>query len=228
MVYISDSIVKQEIYPDFPAYARHPLFISPSLHATREAWADYKQDELKRIRLREVEYKNQQGAPIADLLKKVLDDYVQEQGGSLGVATNLARVPIVKPMNEEMKIPDIKEPVDLFTCYSEWQRIRDYFYQVTLPPWKQQYGDNATAIKLRYSRMRPFLMYLDKCGKEAREHLKALDDIRKEHDVRVPAFIKQCFYHMVYPTGPNVKNKPAIPPDALRAAMQERGLPPIK
>lgn len=224
-VYIIDALLKQERYPDFPAYARHPLFTSQRYHQAREAFADFKLAETRRIRERELSCYQKQSNDTVKMMKDVLEKYIEENMTSLGIG--LSRVPIVKPLPDQVRIPEIKEPVDLYTCYIEWQRIRNYFYEVTAPPWKKQFGDQATAIKLRYSRMRPFLMYLDKAGDDARRFLHLLDEIRKEHDVSVPVFIKQCFYFMVYPPSAKSKTRPAILPDQLRKEMEEVGLPGV-
>lgn len=226
-IYISDSIMKQERYPDFPAYAHHPLFDKTKTcnQDAREAWADFRQTEVRRIKERELALHRTQHEDTVHIMKQVLDRYIEENASSLGIG--LSRVPIVKPTSEGTRIPEIKEPVDLYTCYTEWQRIRSYFYEVTLPPWKKQFGDTATAMKLRYSRMRPFLMYLDKCGDDARAYLHHLEEIRKKYDVSPSVFIKQCFYFMVYPPGPNSKTRPIISPKQLREEIEERGMPGV-
>lgn len=123
------------------------------------------------------------------------------------------------------EIPEIQEPTCLFTAYQLWQQQqRAYFTTHNHPPWKKQFGDRAVAIKLRYSRMRPYLMYLDKQGPRARECIQVLDEIRQEKKISPSVFIKQCFYHMVYPPAENVKKPPPVSPYEMRELLKDKGL----
>lgn len=222
-IYISDSIHKRDAFPAFPAYARHPLFIDPRWHAAHEAWEDFKIAETSRIVQREASFTHKEHKDIRQIIKETFDEVLTED---MRVQLTLPKIPVIKP-SDAARIPEVKEPKDLYTTYNEWQQIRSFFYENTMIPWKKQYGELATAMKLRYSRMRPFLMYLDKCGVEARDALHKLDAIRKKHNVTPSAFIKQCFYHMVFPPGADAKNKPAILPDDMKQELRGCGLPMV-
>ena len=65
-----------------------------------------------------------------------------------------------------------------------WQDSqRTDFYKYPGPPWKARLGERAAAFKLRCSRMKPFLLYLDNCRESAGQALNVLDALRREQTV---------------------------------------------
>jgi hypothetical protein len=124
-------------------------------------------------------------------------------------------------------IPLLVDPIGLTECYQQWLQIKDYFICVPQPPWKEKFGANAAQHKLRYSRMRPFLQYMDKYGTtpdSVSEIIQKLDDIRLELRLTPSAFVKQCFY-MLYHPSPSVENKLPITRNDMLQLMHTRRLP---
>lgn len=124
-------------------------------------------------------------------------------------------------------IPLLAEPIGLTECYQQWLQIKDYFICVPQPPWKEKFGANAAAHKLRYSRMRPFLQYMDKYGttvERVHEIIQSLDAIRHELRLTPSAFIKQCFYVLYHPS-PSVEKKLPITRNDILQMMRTGCLP---
>lgn len=217
-IFLEDAILKQEAYPGFPAYARHPVFQLPE-------WHEYKHAEMARVRERPLLASSAEEARMATLLGATIKKALQELGAAPAHAQLAAQAPVVPPPRQD-RIPELKEPTCLYTAYAEWQQARGYFYAHPRPPWKEQFQELAVTMKLRFSRMRPYFQYLDNQGTEARAAIVALDNIRREHEVSPSVFIKQCFYHLLFPLGEKAKCPP-IPPDVLRAAMEAVGIPPL-
>lgn len=128
-------------------------------------------------------------------------------------------------------IPVLRDPmVDLYECYEHWLQIREYYYCVKQPPWKKQFGNQAAKHKLRYSRMRPFLRYMDVHGntpERTQYLLEQLEDIRLQFDVTPTCFVKQCFYVLCRPS-PSVEDHAPIKRHELIGAMQMRRLPTVE
>lgn len=237
-VFLEDAIVKREAYPQFPAYARHPVFQLPE-------WPEYGCSEKKRQMDREnvaTKKKREMHESISEMLettmkktvettmKNLLKDMIpcasnsSQRKAPREVPTPNDPIEMPKPATE---LPEIPEPTCLYTCYQVWQKHRDYFYATPLPPWKKRFGDRAATMKLRYSRMRPFLMYLDRCGAGARRVLDALEAFRSERKVAASVFIKQCFYHLEYNLTSDCKKPPPILPEELRERMERDSLPTL-
>jgi len=124
------------------------------------------------------------------------------------------------PPTQDERIPNIREPTDMYTCYKEWcEECREYFTRVKRPPWKTHCGANESALRIRYCRMRPYFMYLDDLPHDmsVRDTIDKLDAIRKKHKVSVPTFIKQCFYSLQH----DVKDSKTKPPPILPAVLRE-------
>lgn len=237
-IYIEDAVLKKNMYPSFPCYAKHVLF--------RESdWPQYCDQEQRRTCQREQDSRRDpQQEYICEVVKSsvehamksvladVLKDVKLNESSSNKRSSRPARQkPLPPPSNQPIElpcnpndIPDIPEPSCLYTCYQTWQQQRAYFYATPQPPWKARFGERAAAMKLRYSRMRPFVMYLDRCGAEARKVIDALEAFRKERKVSAGVFIKQCFYHLEHPLKDTCKNPPPIKPAELKDVMERCGL----
>lgn len=218
-IYIADAIIKQERFPSFPAYDRHPLFDRPHA-ALHTEWIEYKKMESLRIRLRPLEVAREKQQWIVDAVKEAFgNDHMPSTTASVSLE--------LTPPSEggiDTKIPDIKEPDSLYTSYADWvARCRTYFQRTTRPPWDKQYGNLARATKVRYCHVRPYFEYLDSIPPERVRHvIDKLDAIRKKHNVKPNVFIKYCFYslkHGVCPSKP-----PAIMPNILRCDMRQSEL----
>jgi hypothetical protein len=237
-VFIEDAVFKRQQYPKFPAYQRHVLF-------SMAEWPEYCVGEMQRIMDREERafaVQNQEQAQLSEMIKTtvestmrgvlthVLQDIGVPKGASFArrhVKTDDAvpsNAPIELPKATE-ELPEIPEPSCLYTCYQVWQQQRAYFYSTPQPPWKKRFGDRAATMKLRYSRMRPYLTYLDRCGASARRAIDALDAFRCERKVAASVFIKQCFYHMEHGLKEDCKKPPPILPAELRSRMERDNLP---
>ena len=214
-VYITDAILKQEAYPQFPAYKRHPLFDRPppSLHT---AWAEYKALETSRIAAAPTIARTSRQTWIIDAIKETLGDVQVQKQAQL-------QVDMTPPAKEE-RIPDIKEPDDLYLFYGDWtSNCRDYFKNHPRPGWDKQFGNNARAHKVRFCHIKPYVSYLDSIDPiKVRGVIDKLDGIRKEHGVTPSSFIKYCFYALSH--GVCASKPPPILPDALRAQMIAIGL----
>lgn len=240
--FLEDAVCKRRQFPGFPPYARHPVF-------QLAEWPEYCHAEEGRIRQRqERAKKNETSAMIASAVAgamagAVADAVAGAVNGALQKALEsmqdgkrrrapapapeqLVHAPVEAPRPPE-ELPELPEPTCLYTCYAHWQEHRSYFYEHTTLPWKKRFGERATALKLRYSRMRPFLMYLDRCGAGARRALDALEALRKERGVAPSVFIKQCFYYLEYRLSADCKKPPPILPDDMRARMRREGLPEV-
>ena len=217
-IYISDAIVKQTRYPEFPAYLRHPLFDRPppALHTT---WLEYKATEAARVAAAPDDAK---AAKSAWVVEAVREAFQMQPGKKITDESNES--PDLTPPAREERIPDIREPDDLYTSYSEWtNRCRDYFQRVTRPPWDKQYGKLAKACKVRYCHVRPYYEYLDSIEPaRVRSVIDKLDAIRTRYGVAPATFIKYCFYSLKH--GACASKPPAIKPDVLRSDMEVVGL----
>ena len=235
-VFIEDAIHKRKRYPDFPAYNRHPLF-------SVAEWPEYCAAEEERIQARrESASRNTGHEELTELVKSTVEatmrgvlmdvlngaktrkrcSLAKEPVQRIGPSPSNAPIELPRPISTEL--PEIPDPVCLYTCYQVWQQQRDYFYATPQPPWKKRFGDRAATMKLRYSRMRPFLTYLDRCGPSARRAIDALDAFRIERRVPVSVFIKQCFYHLEHELKDTCKKPPPIRPNELRARMEADNL----
>lgn len=229
-VYITDAILKQEIYPDFPAYKRHPLFDRPppAIHTT---WATYKAMESSRIAEAPIASRAARQTWVVEAIKATLGEM-----GGISLATTVAtggghgrqlQVDMTPPAKEE-RIPDIREPDDLYSFYGEWTAsCRDYFRDHPRPGWDKQFGASARAHKVRFSHIRPYVTYLDSIDPmKVRGVIDKLEKIRQDHGVTPSSFIKYCFYALVH--GVCASKPPPILPDALRADMAIVGIPSIQ
>lgn len=227
-VFLEDAVHKRAKHPNFPAYARHPVFQLPE-------WPEFCEEEKKRQMEREnVATKNTQDqharlsalvqTTVESTMKTVLGDVLSQHAASQRKVVPPTNEPIELPKTT-IELPEIPEPTCLYTCYQTWQQHRSYFYSTPLPPWKKRFGERAATMKLRYSRMRPFLMYIDRCGASARRVLDALDAFRKERSVSASVFIKHCFYHLEYELKPDCKKPPPILPHEMREFLQRGNLP---
>jgi hypothetical protein len=144
--------------------------------------------------------------------------------------------PVVPIVNEDAQtrriytvedpIPLLEDPIDLFQCYQYWLNIRDYYRCVPQPPWKDKFGAQAAQHKLRYSRMRPFLHYIDSNAntpEQAQTIIQKLEHIRQQLRVTPSTFVKQCFY-LLYRPSPSVENKSPVKRDELLNEMVAQGL----
>jgi hypothetical protein len=227
-VFIEDAVYKRPLYPEFSSYARHPIFHLPE-------WPEYCEQELRRVQQREKDGSEDMNPKritelvqetVACTVRAALNDVMKDVRTSKAPREVPQNAPIELP-KETNELPEIPEPSCLYTCYQVWQQQRSYFYSTPLPPWKKRFGDRAATMKLRYSRMRPFLMYLDRCGASARRVIDALDALRSERKVGVSVFIKQCFYHLEFPLKDDCRKPPPILPHELRTHMEQEGLPPF-
>lgn len=228
-VFIEDAVYKRPMYPHFSAYERHPIFHLPE-------WPEYCEAELHRVKQREGKGQQETNQDqITELVQKTVEATVRDVMSDVIKNSNISRthkMPREVPENAPIELPkdkndlpEIPEPTCLYTCYQIWQQQRSYFYSTPLPPWKKRFGERAATMKLRYSRMRPFLMYLDRCGASARRVLDALEAFRSERKVGASVFIKQCFYHLEFPLKEDCRKPPPILPHELRARMEQDGLP---
>lgn len=235
-VFLEDAVAKRKQYPHFPVYARHRAF-------RMAEWHEYAHAEGERVAAREREAKRNKeqdemqasmGRAIEDAMQKMMTMSLRRatqetkaaKAAKLAEAATLLVATEVEAPREEDALPEMQDPTCLYACYQSWQGQRDYFYAHSHPPWKKRFGDKAATMKLRYSRMRPFLMYLDRCGATARRALDALDAFRKEKGVPPSVFIKQCFYHLEHPVSESCKKPPPILPHELRAMLDTCKLPP--
>jgi hypothetical protein len=134
-------------------------------------------------------------------------------------------------IDEATYFPTINEPVSLLTSYEEWNRgMRAYFQTTVRIPWKAKLGDRAPATKLRFCKLRPYFVYIDKHARSPDDVLNIitkLEVIRQQHRVSVPVFIKQCFYSLHHPPSAQSIKPPPIMPNMLLSAMLAAGLPPL-
>ena len=232
-IFLEDAIFKRDRYPDFPPYRMHDVFQVAQ-------WPEYCEAEAERTRYREKQATtNPEHTALSHILKATVETAVRDAMNNLGNATGgrpgrsrptivdaptNATIEIPRALNE---LPEIPDPSCLYTCYQIWQQQRSYFYATPQPPWKKRFGDRAATMKLRYSRMRPYLMYLDRCGASARRVIDALDAFRVERKVTASVFIKQCFYHLEHALSSDCQKPPPIMPDELRSILERDGLPPF-
>jgi hypothetical protein len=234
-VFIQDAVLKRRLYPDFPPYAQHRVFQDAQ-------WPEYAHAEESRIAQREAQFnKNKDNEALTTAVHGAVEAAMSKVISSLDI-TKLKKKPTntnttqrhTQPTLVDMTIerpcpaaelPELQEPICMYATYNAWQQQRAYFYTNPHPPWKKRFGKRASAMKLRYSRMRPFLFYLDKCGSSARRVLDALDAYRTEKAISVGVFIKQCFYHLEFPISDKCKKPPPIRAQDLKARMERDGLP---
>ena len=231
-IYIEDAVVKRDKYPDFPAYKRHPLF--DSTHAIRmTSWLQFKEAQIGRTLKAPTRIFEEKQKIIIDAMKLAVAEVMgcQKDDSASSHSSHFRRTSnvLAKPTEEE-RMPDIKEPVDLYTCYQEWVvNARGYFRRVVRPPWKAQHGERALALRLRYCRVKPYFEYLDLHSDDqpikARPIIDKLDAIRKEYNIAPAAFIKQCFYSWKHGIAKDAKKQPPILPDIFHKAIEARGLP---
>jgi hypothetical protein len=227
-VFIEDAVEKRMMYPNFAAYVRHPIFHLPE-------WPEYCEAQVKREQQRARDavagmstVPPIQLTDITTAVREVLSDVFEngQPNHKRGKKVPQENAPIEMP-NNMTELPEIPEPTCLYTCYQVWQQHRSYFYSTPLPPWKKRFGERAATMKLRYSRMRPFLMYLDRSGASARRALDVLEAFRSERKVMASVFIKQCFYHLEFTLKDDCRKPPPILPHELRARMEREGIPPF-
>lgn len=202
-VFIIDAVHFQDIYPEFPTYKRHKLFANPSPQQ-HTAWLTFKHHAQHRL------MHPQQAVHAAQAS--------QAPQAPISLSVDLA------PPPQEDRIPLIKEPVDMYSCYKDWcENCKEYFAKVVRPPWKKELGKHALAHRLRYCKMRPYFIYLDR-QKNPRAAIDVLDAIRKKHGVSVPAFIKQCFYYVFHDIPDDSKKPPPLNRDVMLRETKAAGL----
>ncbi len=215
-IYIQDATVKQKQYPTFPAYARHPLF----KHGLYTEWLQTVCKESKLQESRKSSYILGQQRDVIDAIKIAMQEMqnnTKPESAVLSPSQVFTKPP--EPTNTGC-IPDIPEPEDLFLCYQYWvTTLKPYFERTVRPPWKQQFGDSAHAMKQRFCRLRPYYSYLDKYEDKIviRGVIDKLDSIRMKYNLTSAAFIKQCFYCLTHPVTPS--KPPPISPDILKKHM---------
>lgn len=222
-VYITDAILKQEIYPNFPAYKRHPLFDRPPA-AIHTAWVEYKALESSRVAAAPAIARASRQSWVVDAIKETM---------SLGMGTgitpqkteNKVHMLDMTPPAKEERIPDIREPDDLYIFYGDWVKTcRDYFRDHPRPGWDKQFGACARAHKVRFSHIKPFVSYLDSFDPmKVRGVIDKLDSIRQEANVTPSSFIKYCFYALSH--GVCASKPPPMLPDTLIPKMAALDLP---
>lgn len=227
--YILDAVVHQDTYPKFPAYVRHPLFDHPASFV-QTAWLRFKTQELERLQEAPKKYKADKDAWVVNAVKDAFGHLGLATAAETAHAARVSKVDIdemLAPPVTEKKIPNIKEPDDLYTFYADWiKRCRSYFQTTSRPPWDKQYGSLARAHKVRYCHIRPYVEYLDTIDNDkVRGVIDILDEIRRENRVTSANFIKYCFYALYH--GVCASKPPDIMPNILRDAMVSRGLAPI-
>jgi hypothetical protein len=199
---------------------------------TKQAEAQWKQAEeqtkQEREKTRQLELQleilrlqNQQHTPIHN---QNLDNMEVDE---VAVAEDMPTYQVQQRYTAADPIPLLTDPIGLYECYQQWLQIKDYYICVPQPPWKEKFGANAAQHKLRYSRMRPFVQYMDKYGttiERANELIQSLDDIRHELRLTPSAFIKQCVYVLYHPSQ-SVESKLPITRGELLQMMQQRRLP---
>jgi hypothetical protein len=120
----------------------------------------------------------------------------------------------------------LDNPSSLRGAYDRWLEVKEYFLDVTQPPWKKQFGAMAATYKLRFSRMRPFFKYLDS-NAETKESADAMIDklemIRRKHRVAATVFIKSCFYDLYHLVSTTTKSP--IPRQELLQELLAHNLP---
>ena len=208
-IFLEDAIVHQPKYPDFPAYSRHPIFNRPS-PAIKTAWLEFRAAEMSRVARAPGLAAAAARSEITEAVRAAIEDI---QGISI---TNITKTtPDLTPPSTELKIPEIREPVDLYTCYQDWlERYRPYFEHVQRPPWKEQFGKTAHAQKIRYSHLKPFFEYVDDATTVAnfsvRTVLDRLDAIRLKHGLTSGVFIKYCMYALKHGVADECKKPPPL------------------
>lgn len=229
-VFLEDAVFKRTKYPAFPVYAMHPVF-------RLAEWPEYCSAEEHRIQMRKREHtRDTNHEHLCEMMKDVLADVLKDiplaaptkRSTRQSRGASPSNAPIELPQDTATSsLPEIPDPSCLYTSYQIWQQHRDYFYSNPQPPWKKRFGDRAATMKLRYSRMRPYFMYLDRCGAGARRVIDALDAFRKERKITASVFIKQCFYHLEHPLSATCKKPPPIKPTEMRERMEQDNLPPF-
>jgi Centromere DNA-binding protein complex CBF3 subunit, domain 2 len=231
-IFLEDALCHQTKYSSFPAYARHPIFCYPS-NTIQTAWYEWQQSEFARMLAAPRVHEEKENAKITQAVQDALTNALGALNSHLIVPQPALPIPPPPPMHapfERAKIPDIRDPIDLYTCYDDWVRYyKPYFMNCSKPPWKEQFGATAHATKIRFCHLRPYFNYVDdasqRTGLSARAVIDRLDAIRKEKKVTAPVFIKYCIYALQHHVPANSKKPPAIMPDDLRQALCRAELP---
>lgn len=218
-VFIQDAVYKRERYQSFPVYEKHPLF------AKQTPWLRCIHNEQRMIEQRQVDYVSESQRLVIDAVKSAISEGLGLNPLNGSVSSKPQDADWLNKPPDDNKIPDIKDPEDLYSCYKYWTTtLRPYFERTSRPPWSQQFGTSAQVMKQRYCRIRPYFLYLDKVSEPwaIREAIDKLEAIRKCHSVTPSSFVKQCFYCLTHKV--TASKPPPIHPSALRREMIESGL----
>lgn len=223
-IFIEDAVHKQPQYPDFPVYARHPIFVRADAHAHTQ-WLEYCSQVESDIKKRQHTTETSAQRHLIDAIKIALQETGARES-AVPITTGNMFCPPPNKDNAQQQIPEIKEPDDLYSAYGEWDSsMRSYFSTVVRPPWKSQFGALAQTMKLRFCKLRPYFVYLDGFGNhtDIRKAIDILDNIRKQHNVSCGVFIKQCFYSLTHKI--TESKRPPIDKEVLLAELKKNGLP---
>jgi hypothetical protein len=184
--------------------------------------------EMKRLELQLLQGQISPSTSRATPLKR--SRTTREDGGDTTVAMEVDNNSDVQatqsPIEQAQVIPMLDNPSSLRGAYDRWLEVKEYFLDVTQPPWKKQFGAMAATYKLRFSRMRPFFNYMDS-NADTKESVDSmidkLDMIRRKHHVTATVFIKSCFYDLYHLVSTTTKSP--IPRQKLLQELLTHNLP---
>jgi hypothetical protein len=241
--FIQDAVVHQPKYPQFAAYANHPLFSHP-------LWLQYAAEEVQRTEWRKWQYEMEQRDPrVAIWIQQELgkrDAMLTRLGDLLtnlvaahptlaaSVPAGLLPPPPPPPAPAAAveaaavgRRPQILEPSDMSLAYKVWvESDRAIVESHKAVPWKDLFGAEANTYRVRFHKMKPWLTYLDTLaaqGIDAALTISKMEAIAKKHLMEPTSFVKDAFYHMIHTPGANVN--PRLAPAEMRREFEAAGLP---
>jgi hypothetical protein len=199
-VFLEDAVMKQPLFPDFPAYT-HSVFMDP-------AWKVYAEEEAKRVEERARLWEVKRSNPVlAASLQKEMDRRMVEVDKKLAELEELRKVTV--ELNSKKNTPEPEATVhemltfkdnDMRLLYGHWRRYHKYFMEhTTSMPWAKAFAEkNARkAQAVRFCKLKPWLYYMDdlmELDYDTKEVLDKMCAIATTLGKLHPVFVKDVFY----------------------------------